>query len=230
MCFVCTYLPIWTKTIHAIMQTSALTLIGLGLQATFDYTNSTNSPNLASLHSWTGIFVVSLFMANYAGGILIFANPWMDSQTKSTFLPIHQVTKDNAFHLIYDMQFSHTSSFFRPPFQFLALFTFVLSCFQVMTGIQELNIWSGACEYDVSTVDYAPAHLYYKISRGCKVSNGLGLCIFFLALTTIYAAIDLKVTQRRRGKAPESEHGGSSEKKGLFLIGSENDMREEEVL
>ena len=138
------------------MQTSALTLIGLGLQATFDYTNSTNSPNLASLHSWTGVFVVSLFMANYAGGILIFANPWMDSQTEVYFSANpsgnkRQCSSSDLLFAIFICNF-----FSSTPFQFLALFTFVLSCFQVMTGIQELNIWSGACEYDVSTVDYAP--------------------------------------------------------------------------
>lgn len=152
------------------MQTTALVLIGLGLKITFDYTDQGNSPNLASLHSWTGIFTVSLFMANYSAGILIFANPWVGGETKKTFVPIHQ---------------------------FLGLFTFVLACFQVMTGIQEENVWSGACQYSVSAADYGPAFYYQKIAKGCRVSNGLGICVFVLALTTVYAVTDLRIGNPR---------------------------------
>ena len=87
------------------MQSAVLVLIGFGLKATFQYTNHNNSPNLSSLHSWVGVFTVSLFMANYFAGIVIFANPCAAAATKATFMPIHQ---------------------------FLGVFTFVLSCFQVL--------------------------------------------------------------------------------------------------
>lgn len=54
----------------------------------------------------------------------------MDGAIKATYVPLHQ---------------------------FLGLFTFVLSCSQIMTGIQEENSWSGACSYDVDRHEIDPA-------------------------------------------------------------------------
>ena len=70
-------------------------------------------------------------------------------------------------------------------------------------------MWSGGCEYRVSSTDYAPANLYYKIARGCKVSNGLGMCVFFLALTTVYAVVDLRVGIRRADKRDTEDGEGA---------------------
>jgi hypothetical protein len=44
---------------------------------------------------------------------------------------------------------------------------------------------------------------YYKLSKGCKVSNGLGIVVFLLMLTTLYATTDLQI-----GRAPaQVSHG-----------------------
>jgi hypothetical protein len=37
---------------------------------------------------------------------------------------------------------------------------------QVMGGIQQANINSGACEYTVSSPDYDPAEYYHKVVVG----------------------------------------------------------------
>ncbi len=64
---------------------------------------------------------------------------------------------------------------------------------QVLTGIQQENIWKGKCEYAVDRAEIDPSEYYNRLSRGCRVSNGLGMCVFFCALCTLYAATDLKI-------------------------------------
>ena len=37
---------------------------------------------------------------------------------------------------------------------------------QCLTGIQEMNVWNGACDYDVDHHDIDPANDYYRLSMG----------------------------------------------------------------
>jgi len=40
---------------------------------------------------------------------------------------------------------------------------------QCLTGIQEMNVWNGACDYDVGHHDLDPASDYYRLSMGALV-------------------------------------------------------------
>lgn len=170
----------WNRAIHGVTQTVGLIIMSLGLRHAFDYEFATGSASLYTVHGWLGILVVSLHSANYLGGVLVNANPWVDAATKLTYKPMHQ---------------------------FLGLFTFVLACFQVMGGIQQKNINNGSCEYSVKSADYDPAEYYQKISDGCQLSNGLGYVVFLLCLTTLYACMDLQLgRQGADGDAPLSKY------------------------
>ena len=52
---------IYIKVLHAGVHTVALIFAAVGLKAVFDSHNLTDKPNLYSLHSWMGLFVVVAF-------------------------------------------------------------------------------------------------------------------------------------------------------------------------
>ncbi|CAM9343304.1 unnamed protein product, partial [Hapterophycus canaliculatus] len=157
-------LPLGKKTnkmIHNAAMLLAVILVSIGLWAVFQYHNDELYANLYTMHSWSGIVVVTLFYANYVGGFFNFfagATPdWMKAQ----YLPNHV---------------------------FIGIFTYYAAAFTAVLGIQarissatttaglgDKNSALG-CGYDITLTepDYNPAAHYWNLYSGCRLSNGLG--------------------------------------------------------
>ena len=81
---------------------------------------------------------------------------------------------------------------------------------QCLTGIQEENIWLGSCDYTIGHHDTDPAQYYWKLSKGCKLSNGLGVVILLACLFVSYACTDLVI-----GRGSNTEVGRRGERRGV---------------
>jgi len=85
------------KIAHATVMGSATILACLGLKAVFDsHSLATDAngepspiPHTYSLHSWCGIFTISLAVAQWFLGLVTFLWPGLASHLRTTFLPIH---------------------------------------------------------------------------------------------------------------------------------------------
>ncbi|CAM9314981.1 unnamed protein product [Pylaiella littoralis] len=153
------------KVFHNAFMFTAVILVSLGLYAVFEYHNEELYANLYSMHSWTGIVVVTLFYANYVGGFLNFFAGVTPAHTKAAYVPNHV---------------------------FIGIFTYFGAAFTAIIGIQDKNSALG-CGYDFTLTepDYNPAAHYWDIYAGCRLSNGLGIVIILTCLFATYAVMDV---------------------------------------
>jgi len=152
------------KLLHGISHACAVVCVALGLTAVFHYKNEKEYANLYSMHSWLGIFTVTLFFGQYVVGFLLFYFPGASNQLRKEILPFH-IT--------------------------LGLFIYFCAIFTIENGITQKNQSLG-CSYTVSSVDNDPASHYSSIPAGCRVSGGLGITVLLLSLFTAYAIMDLR--------------------------------------
>ncbi|KAG7240001.1 hypothetical protein INR49_028082 [Caranx melampygus] len=67
----------------------ALILSIVGLYAVFDFHNTSNIPNLYSLHSWIGIAATALFAIQWVVGVAGFLLPCSPVSLRALLKPIH---------------------------------------------------------------------------------------------------------------------------------------------
>jgi len=88
------------KVAHATVMGAATVLACFGLKAAFDSHslavdkagNNSPIPHTYSLHSWCGMFTISLAVAQWFLGLVTFLWPGLASHLRTTFLPIHIFT------------------------------------------------------------------------------------------------------------------------------------------
>ncbi|XP_056587615.1 lysosomal membrane ascorbate-dependent ferrireductase CYB561A3 [Triplophysa dalaica] len=79
----------WSKVAHAGLLLVAMVLSLLGVIAAFDFHSANNIPHLYSLHSWTGISTVILFILQWCVGLGAFLLPWSPLTFRIFLKPIH---------------------------------------------------------------------------------------------------------------------------------------------
>ncbi|XP_059159390.1 transmembrane ascorbate-dependent reductase CYB561-like isoform X2 [Physella acuta] len=79
------------KILHACMHIFALIFASVGLKAVFDShnLNSKPIPNLYSLHSWVGLFVVVCFGLQWVLGFVSFLWPKLGMGARAMYMPYH---------------------------------------------------------------------------------------------------------------------------------------------
>ncbi|XP_076439653.1 putative transmembrane ascorbate-dependent reductase CYB561 homolog [Babylonia areolata] len=81
---------LYIKIVHAVVHVAALVFVGVGMKAVFDFHNLTNKPNLYSLHSWVGLFVVVAFGLQWLLGFLAYLTPVVGMAVKRFYMPYHR--------------------------------------------------------------------------------------------------------------------------------------------
>eukprot|EP00903_Cladosiphon_okamuranus_P006035 g5953.t1 len=165
------------KIFHNACMLIAAVLVALALYAVFQYHNDELYANLYTMHSWSGIVVVTLFFANYVGGFFNFFAGLTPQWMKAQYLPNHV---------------------------FIGIFTYFAAAFTAVIGIQEKNS-ANSCGYDITLTepDYNPASHYWNLYAGCRLSNGLGIVIIVTCLCATYAVMDVHKIKR----GPEADLG-----------------------
>lgn len=105
------------KTVHGIIQVTALVFAAIALKAVFDSHNlaPVPTPNMYTLHSWLGIITVSLFGSQLFCGFGIFVWPGSKDAHRKLYMESHV---------------------------FFGLAIFCLACGTALTGITEKALWS----------------------------------------------------------------------------------------
>ncbi|KAI8774587.1 cytochrome b561, partial [Biomphalaria glabrata] len=83
---------IYIKILHAVMHVFALIFAAVGLKAVFDSHNLSTGgpiPNLYSLHSWLGLFVVVCFGLQWSLGFISFLWPKLSMGIRTLYMPYH---------------------------------------------------------------------------------------------------------------------------------------------
>ncbi|KAK0070498.1 cytochrome b561 [Biomphalaria pfeifferi] len=83
---------IYIKILHAVMHVFALIFAAVGLKAVFDSHNLNAGgpiPNLYSLHSWLGLFVVVCFGLQWSLGFISFLWPKLSMGIRTFYMPYH---------------------------------------------------------------------------------------------------------------------------------------------
>ena len=166
------------KTLHVVQWTIAAICASIGLVAVFKSHNDAASgfiANLYSLHSWIGIAVILLYVAQFLAGGLSFA------------LNIQRITPSTRAKVM------NLHKFFGPTIYIAAAFTILL-------GIQEKEGFIG-CSYKVDQADTFPLKHFSEIPRACKISHSLGIIVFAMALCTTFALYDFSGVPLNRPRA-----------------------------
>jgi len=166
------------KTLHVVQWTVAAICASIGLVAVFKSHNDAASgyiANLYSLHSWIGIAVILLYVAQFLAGVLSFA------------LKIQRITPSTRAKVM------NLHKFFGPTIYIAVAFTILL-------GIQEKEGFIG-CSYKVDQADTFPLQHFSEIPRACRISHSLGIIVFTMALCTTFALYDFSgVPMNRRSE------------------------------
>eukprot|EP00586_Coscinodiscus_wailesii_P023447 CAMPEP_0172519518 /NCGR_PEP_ID=MMETSP1066-20121228/291464_1 /TAXON_ID=671091 /ORGANISM="Coscinodiscus wailesii, Strain CCMP2513" /LENGTH=386 /DNA_ID=CAMNT_0013302119 /DNA_START=55 /DNA_END=1216 /DNA_ORIENTATION=+ len=115
--------------------------------------------NLYSLYTWIGIVVLLLYLIRFVGGVTLFGFQFGTGSLRARMLSLHQ--------------------FLGPVIYFAMVMTILL-------GLQEKEGFIG-CSYTVTEADLRPYQHFNEIPYVCRLSHGLGIVIFTMALTTAYA-------------------------------------------
>jgi len=77
------------KILHGCLLALSLIFASVGLKAVFDSHNRSipPTPNLKSLHSWTGITVVTLFGIQWVCGFISFLFPGLKENIQAAYMP-----------------------------------------------------------------------------------------------------------------------------------------------
>ena len=137
-----------------------------GIIAILAVVKSHNDPsgyiaNLYSLHSWIGVFVLSLFTLQFLAGILGFGGltGGRSRMSNPTMMEIHKYT---------------------------GTFLHILITATILLGIQEKEGFV-QCSYAVTEADLFPLSNIGKIPSTCKISHSLGIVILAMGLFTSFA-------------------------------------------
>ncbi|KAL8600592.1 hypothetical protein ACOMHN_062463 [Nucella lapillus] len=80
----------YIKVLHASIHCVALVCAFVGLVAVFDAHHSEGRPNLHSLHSWLGLFVVVAFSLQWVLGFAAYLMPVVGLVMKQYYMPYHR--------------------------------------------------------------------------------------------------------------------------------------------
>jgi len=133
-----------------------------------DHVNN-GAGHLASLHSWLGVVVLTVFSQNFVLGVLSFALP-----------------KDNSPARL------RWAAAYLPSHRFLGLTTTFLAALAMCTGILQEE-WNngGSCIYPNTDPQLDPVAGYTSIPPGCRLANAIGVLIALNAAVACYALTDL---------------------------------------
>ncbi|XP_076461258.1 transmembrane ascorbate-dependent reductase CYB561-like [Babylonia areolata] len=81
---------VYIKVLHAGIHCVALIFAVVGLVAVFDAHHSEGMPNLYSLHSWLGLFVVVAFGLQWLLGFAAYLTPAVGIAMKQYYMPYHR--------------------------------------------------------------------------------------------------------------------------------------------
>lgn len=116
--------------------------------------------NLYSLHSWIGVFVLSLYTLQFLYGILAFGGLLRRGRLNHPILmEIHKFT---------------------------GTYIHILVTATILLGIQEKEGFVD-CSYAVEEADLFPLSNYGKIPSACKLSHAMGLVVLAMGLLTSFA-------------------------------------------
>lgn len=158
------------KLLHASGWLTASLSAVVGLLAVFKSHNDPVSgfiANLYSLHSWMGVLVILLFIAQFVGGVRAFGGPLAANLSPST----------RALALRW-----HAG--------FVGPLIYVLTGVTILLGIIEKEGFVGGCSYHVDAPDLFPPAHFLRIQGVCLVSHGLAFLILLTMLSTGLALID----------------------------------------
>ena len=77
------------KKLHVVAHTAAIVFATIGIYAVFKFHADHNIPDMYSLHSWIGLAVYIIFLAQYLSGFCAFWWPGLSKALKTLLLPIH---------------------------------------------------------------------------------------------------------------------------------------------
>ncbi|NXI47449.1 CYBR1 reductase, partial [Galbula dea] len=77
------------KFIHAGLNTIAMILAIVSLVAVFEFHNTSNIPNMYSLHSWIGLAAVIFYSLQLFLGFAVFLLPFAPLPLRAALMPIH---------------------------------------------------------------------------------------------------------------------------------------------
>ena len=155
------------KTLHAMQWGVAAVCATVGIVAVVKSHNDPVSgfiANLYSLHSWIGIGIILLYVAQFLAGAMSFglSLQGISNQQRGKVMNLHK--------------------FFGP-------LIYVGTAFTILLGIQEKEGFIG-CSYKVDKADIFPIQNFSEIPRACRISHSLGVIVFTMALSTAFALFD----------------------------------------
>ncbi|KAL5995531.1 hypothetical protein ACLOJK_025594 [Asimina triloba] len=104
------------KLVHMILLLSTVVMGVIGIYAVFKYHDRIQVPQMATLHSWTGIATITLFGFQWLLGFVIFMFPKAPRQMRAKLAPWHA---------------------------FIGLALFLMGICSIQTGLSEQFIFSG---------------------------------------------------------------------------------------
>ena len=167
------------KILHATSNTIALILGIVAVIAVFRSHNDCRNgekcyANLASLHSWIGMGIIILFLCQFLVASVSFGP-----------IPLSFITPTRKAGIL---RLHH----------FGGRFIYAMMAGNICLGIQEKEQFAfHGCSYNVSHEDTNPVEFVGNLSVPCKISHSLGIIIFVMALSTLFAIyeFDLKTPQ-----------------------------------
>lgn len=171
----------FTKALHGFLHTCALISVTIGLCCVIIGNNykSKNEDgvyycNLTSIHSFAGLGALLVYFQNYVFGAYHFLSSVdrVPTEQRKEYMPIHV---------------------------FLGTFAFILSLITVIAGAMELFAEKG-CYYDLDDPDTNPAANYHKLPYGCRLGNGFGVMVLFVALFGLFALYNFRSNGSRRSE------------------------------
>lgn len=166
-----------SKLVHGISWLVAALAATVGLIAVFASHNDAASgyvANLYSLHSWIGILVILLYVAQFLIAVRAFGGPFASLAWSPPWKALLL-----QFHVV------------------LGPLIYVLTATTILLGVQEKEGFVG-CGYHVDSVDWMPIQHLGKIPPACLVSHLLGFLVLATTLLTGLALADLQ----RPARAP----------------------------
>lgn len=160
----------FAKLTHSTIWACTFLFGVIGILAVFKSHNDPVSgyiANLYSLHSWVGIFVLTLYCVQFLYGILAFGGLLS--------------TRGRFNHPI--MMEIH---------KFTGTYLHILVTATILMGIQEKEVFFG-CSYEVQEADVVPFKNLGMIPGACKLSHGLGVIVLAIGLLTSFSLTRLPV-------------------------------------